>query len=383
MIKSLQLRFLSSLLVSLTVLASNGLKASESKLREIGDYYGIAIASELESRQVFSLDSEFTNFFNTSRDLTRDNADQFGRKKPHQILAFRAYLQKLVDGGHLTADHSLVLLKTALIGATEGAMPPIVARHQMILSQPYRATDFTNQIITTQAANGYQTTNQAVGLSRNTRQQSHQALNHSSDLYFGISTGAVGAKIYAGTDFIGRATGVGLAISAGDLRNKTIYQSGDLVLSNTLLDDRFGGETRQSSISADYRIGLRSGEFNDYLMTGTETRVGLDYGISRMRIHDSPTYIAQTITNVDSLDAVVSYLTGNSANAFVYQGTTPTDRFGREISHSLTFYFPYEMIEMTNNYAGIGFGWGVDHDEGTDWWGILFELGAIAPVTSH
>ena len=62
MIKSLQLRFLSSLLVSLTVLASNRLKASESKLREIGDYYGIAIASELESRQVFSLDSEFTNF---------------------------------------------------------------------------------------------------------------------------------------------------------------------------------------------------------------------------------------------------------------------------------------------------------------------------------
>ena len=79
-------------------------------------------------------------------------------------------------------------------------------------------------------------------------------------------------KFYAGNEFIGRGTAVGLAISAGDLRNKTSYQSGELLLLNSLLDDRFGGETRQIGFSASYSVGLRSGEFNNHLMTGAETR---------------------------------------------------------------------------------------------------------------
>jgi len=252
-----------------------------------------------------------------------------------------------------------------------------------MFSEPHLTTESKNRIITTQNTSGYQTANQPVRLRRNTAQQSQQAPNQSSDLYFGIGTTAAGIKYYAGNDFIGRGTAVGLAISAGDFRNKTIYQSGDLILLNSSIDDRFGGESRQVGFSASYSVGLRSGEFNNHLMTGAETRLGLEYDITNSRTYDSPSYIPQTRTITESLDAELSYMTGNSKNAFVYQGTSPTERFGREISHSLTFYFPYEMIEMTNNYAGIGFGWGVDHDEGTDWWGILFELGAIAPVTSH
>jgi hypothetical protein len=354
---------------ALSAKASTDGTNSSSPLTVIGDYYGIRITPNLEHSQKPTLDREFSSFFRTSKDLSRSNAREFGQSKPDQIVAFRDYLQRLVHQGYLSQQESLGLLQSSLLGAVNGAAPPI--RSTALEAMPTYSDKILPQYSISQPSRVSVSTTQKPRKVVTQPPSSHR--HNQSQVVISLDASATGREIHVNDYHAASATLVGVTAGISGTTNNLYSDASIGVLAGEM--DMFGGyEADLSGFGINLQGGAKAGHFDRRNFSGQEIGAGLDYTWSDVTVEGVGSSGGTTSASIHAAG-------GNGNIAYRYQFGSPIDYLFDDVSHSLGFYFPYQKSGNSTQYGRIGLGYSSD-DLGISTYSISFGIGSASEIPS-
>ena len=104
------------------IVGSGSLRASSESsaiIDILSGTFGIELSDQALETLQQSLGSKFSQQFRSRASLTPEAIQNYIREHPSELLAFRAYSQRLHDSGYLSYEESMNLVRSAFIGFSE------------------------------------------------------------------------------------------------------------------------------------------------------------------------------------------------------------------------------------------------------------------------
>lgn len=105
---------------------------ASADFKQIAEYFVLPLDAMVDYKQQPSLGKEYSQYFKSTRDFNYNTANEFGINNPRQIVAFRNYLQQLVDDGYIEQTAAL----SSLRGAVLGAIKTFTAQQEALMERP-------------------------------------------------------------------------------------------------------------------------------------------------------------------------------------------------------------------------------------------------------